>query len=48
MVLSHQGRERSQSLLKFMPLESLMHPTISSSAALSPFTFNLSQNQGLF
>ena len=38
----------SQSLLKLMSIESVMHPTISSSASPSPPAFNLSQYQGLF
>ena len=37
----------SQSLLRFMSIESVMHPTISSSVApFSPLATNLSQHQG--
>ena len=38
----------SWNLPKFMSIESVMHPTISSSVVPSPPAFNLSQHQGLF
>ena len=45
---AHLSSTISQSLLRYMYIESVMLPNISSSAIPSPFAFNISQHQNLF